>query len=45
VPPDLHPDRPITLGQAAELGLALVELALEGMGKLVLQRDDLEAQK
>jgi hypothetical protein len=30
VPPDLHPDRPITLRQAFELGLALMELALEG---------------
>jgi hypothetical protein len=26
VPPDLHPDRPITLRQAAQLGLALLEL-------------------
>lgn len=29
VPPDLHPDVPITLKEAAELGFALLELAFE----------------
>jgi hypothetical protein len=46
VPPDLHPDRPISLGQAAELGLAFLELVNEAqkMAKLDLH-DDLDAQK
>jgi hypothetical protein len=40
VPPDIHPDCPITVKQAFELGLALVELAFEAreMAKLDLQQ-------
>jgi hypothetical protein len=43
VPPDIHPDCPITVKQAFELGLALVELAFEAreMAKRDQQLDGL----
>lgn len=43
----LHPDDPITVDQAAQLGLALLELAHEAqqMAKVDQQLDELAAQK
>jgi hypothetical protein len=47
VPPDLHPDNQLSLRQAFDLGLALMELVFEAieMNKLDRDVDALEAQK